>query len=961
MGWLDALAWGVSATGCVLPGAVLVASRPWSTAEKLAAASALSLAMMGAWSAATYLLELPSWANLALPALAWAAAYRRRHALAQLATDARGGLAAFALLAAALLGWVSLVHAYGGGDWWGDWLGHYERARLFADRLSPHTTLFVDDILPSRPPLANLAAASLMGAGGYATYQLSCAWIAAMAFFGVWLVAERAGGGARSPWWAAALLATSPFFVQNATYPWTKAMAATLAVCGLLFLHRALDRRDATRLAVAVGCLGASSVAHYSAVPITLAGALWIGGARLSAGRRIAALGACFAPMAVWLGWAVATFGREPALSSSTSARAWASTSGAELAGRFLANSSATLVPHALREVDRSILAQDSQLGYLRDSVFLTVQTGAPFALGAIGVPVLLSTMLRRRPSRRDVLFYGGVVALTSLVNLGAHPWASPWGVAHIGGLPLVLLGLGWLAGVASRSSAWARWLTLAAVADLTLGVALHMALQSLALDPETRAHGLGALVYDNAAIKLDRGLTFVADHLGPARVWLWPVVIGVTAGVFAKALGARVTRRRVVLGSGLLAGAAGFVFLSLEVPAVAGPEYFRWPYLPVAAGRFWALFGLGVGVPLFFAVWQRARGGASSIGWLCVAAAVAGVLPHLLRGGDLGIMVALLESETVHGYATSAASLCETTSLWAHWPDVLPDQPMHVRTHPPGLVALWCGARAVSDAPAVLMSGGLLAIASLSPWAVHRLARALDLDPDSAFWAALFAATSPTLAAFAPSFDAAYVPLACLFLWALARSGEDRRATLLAAFLAFALSQLAYTLVLLALPGAVLLAGRRAWRAALVVTLGALACHGIFSLLTGFDPVRTFQVAIENQAEHLELLSARRLPRTIGWDLADWALAGAFTLPFAALLAPRRLSALATLPPVAVALSGLSPGETFRLWSIFLPGLWLAAGSGAASLTPRARTLLVGVTLVVCGTIGRQLAFVWL
>jgi len=970
VGGAFALGWILAALGCVLPGVVLVARQPWTAAERLAAGAGLSLVALGVISGATYLAGLPLWTNLALPLVALAAAWPRRRALRRLWVDAREGLLAFALLTAALLALLALIRVYGGGDWWGDWLGHYERARLFADRAPPGTTIFVDDVMPSRPPLANLAVAALLGGGGYPVYQLSCVWIAATAFFGVWLAAERAGAGARSPWWAAALMVASPVYVQGALYPWTKAATAALAVCGALFLERASRDGDRRRLLVACVCLGAAPIAHYSALPFAMIGAAWLlFAARLPLAARASAAASLFAPLAAWLAWASATFGRAAALGSSTTARAMEGASAEWLVTRVGENLLSTLVPHVARDVDRAILEQPSTLGWIRDVVFLCLQTNAVLALGLLGLPVLVASARRRRPSRRSVVFFGGLAALTLAVNVAAHPWPSPYGVAHIGGLPLVLLGLGWLAAVASRSRAWARWLAIGAAVDVTLGIALHVGLAATPIDPGGAR--LGRLVHDNARIAVEQGVKLLGEALGPAHVWLAPVAAGAALAIFARAFGARLDARRGALGAAAVFGVAGLVFLQLEVPAVAGPDYFRWPWTSVAAARFWPLWGLAVGTPLFFAAWQRARRGRLAVGWLCVAAGAASLLPHLLRGGDLRVMVALLESETVHGYATSAAALCDSRTLWSRWPATLPAQPMHVSTHPPGLVALWCGARAATVAPAALMAALLTVAAAASPWAVHGLGRALA--PRSAFLAATFAALSPTIAAFAPSFDAAYVPLACLFLWAVHRSPDARWAIALTGVLAFALSQLAYTLVLLGLPAAVLLgagpttkptwshAWRHAWRPALGAAAVAVGCHVVFSLITDFDPLATLEVALANQAEHLELLADRRLPRTLGWDLADWALAGAFTLPWLALRAPLRLRLLALLPPVVVAVCGVTPGETFRLWSIFLPGLWIAAAAGLRDASPRARAALLALTLVVSATIGRQLAFVWL
>ncbi len=275
-----------------------------------------------------------------------------------------------------------------------------------------------------------------------------------------------------------------------------------------------------------------------------------------------------------------------------------------------------------------------------------------------------------------------------------------------------------------------------------------------------------------------------------------------------------------------------------------------------------------------------------------------------------------------------------------SHFVTQLPTYATHVKGHPPGLVlVLWALDRiglggAIAAAALVLLVAALAAPATLL--ALRELAGTSALRR-----AAPFVALAPGAVWIATSADALFMGLgACgIALLALASGRRDRRGDALAlagGLLLGALLALSYGAVPLgALALAIALARRRVrplLLAALGVAavLGALAAAG-FWWLDGLHATRTLYASgVASRRPYLDFLLI---------DLAALALAAGPALVGGL----RRLRDPGTwvlsggaLAAVALAdLSGLSRGETERIWLPFLP--WLLTATAALTTHRRA------------------------
>jgi hypothetical protein len=530
----------------------LAARMPFDAAEKVLAAVALSLVgvFLGGWS--IYVLRAPLWACWSLPLAGLAGIFSNRQAAAAIwrDRDVRELLAAQALVTAWCAGWLAVIQSYSGGGWTGDWYEHWERARFFLEH-QPRESLFLEHyVLPARPPLANVIEGVFLALTrvDFAHYQLVSTLLASLAFLPSALLARRWGGRR-----AMALLGVgfmlSPLVAQNATFAWTKLPAAFLVLTGVYFFLRAGEAGvSRTAAVICAACLAGGVLAHYSAGPyVAMLAAVWLGwvlkhrrdrrwpAATLLMGATGGAL------LALWIGWSISVYGARATFLANTSAEGWHQ--GNALA-TFALNLRDTIVPHFLRPMDRALLVQPSDWGWLRDWFFQCYQLNLPLAFGVVGWAAILRELARRaaKCSRREQAFWTVFVAGVVLLGIGVHSPRDQWGLVHICLQPLVLLGLAFLA---------ARWLDLGrgwqiallagGAVDLFCGIVLQFALQNFAVGRWLGYGDSAAQIVPNYSAsagmnflaKVVHRIAFFSDTLG----WLVGVVPVLLAAVLALAI----------------------------------------------------------------------------------------------------------------------------------------------------------------------------------------------------------------------------------------------------------------------------------------------------------------------------------------------------------------------------------------------------------------------------------------
>jgi len=189
--------------------------------------------------------------------------------------------------------------------------------------------------------------------------------------------------------------------------------------------------------------------------------------------------------LATWFAWSLRTFGTGGTLLSNTSVTALDSSPAAQL-WRIVLNLRDTLVPHFLRPLDTSLIAQRSPWGWWHDWFFQAYQLNLPLAFGSVAWFVILRECWRAGQTTTPVArrFWAGFVVIVVLLGVATHGARDTWGLAHICLQPLVLLGLAFLAARwTDLERGWRLVLVAGATIDFVLGIALHFAVQNFAVD----------------------------------------------------------------------------------------------------------------------------------------------------------------------------------------------------------------------------------------------------------------------------------------------------------------------------------------------------------------------------------------------------------------------------------------------------------------------------------------------
>ena len=528
-------------------------------AEKLCASVLLSLLGVYLAAFAIYVFRLPLAAFGVLPLLAAAGLLARLRPLSAVLrdSDARGLLIGLLLVTGWCLSWLLLVVSYSGGGWAGDWFEHWERLRFFIERWPYQAKFLGFNALPARPPLANLVTGALLAVPGvsFAGYQLVTTLLNCLVVLPAGLLARRflprTGGGGAAIAVLTVLLMLNPSFVENATFAWTKLIAAFFILAGLYFFLRANDPgAPASAGPLCAAGLAAGLLAHYSAGPyvVLLAGA-WLG---LNHARwrdpawwrqtgRLGLIGGLI--LATWFGWSLAVYGAHTTLFSNSTVAVPEARQGNQLL-KIALNLRDTLVPHFLRTLDPALITQGSPWGYARDWFFQLYQVNLLFLVGSVAWLTLAVRLFRdgraadARPRGFWLWFAGGAI----LLGIAVHGARDHWGLAHICLQAVLVLGLAYLAArwrVLGRG--WQLAVAAGAAVDFCLGMALQFYAQSRTPDLAFILAGAPAGLpsrYNwsadmNLAGKLLHGLAFFGDVVA-VPAWFVPVLL---AGLLGLAL----------------------------------------------------------------------------------------------------------------------------------------------------------------------------------------------------------------------------------------------------------------------------------------------------------------------------------------------------------------------------------------------------------------------------------------
>lgn len=514
--------------------------------EKLLAALVLSVLGVYLFGWVHYLAAWPRPWFWVLPALTLAGLAGHAKTLRIAAADptVRALLLAQLLVSATCLGWLALVKSYSGGDWSGDWMEHWERARFWIEQWSPDHKFLTIYPLTARPPLANVVTGVFLGLFrvDFAHYQLVSTLLASLAFTPAALLAHRFGGRPAIPL-LAVLFLVNPLFVQNATYAWTKLPAACLVLSSLYFFLAARDAAQPAQPAtLGATALAAGLLAHYSAAPylLMLLPAWFVLGwprRHLPAWWRATGLAmlAAFLVLATWFAWSFATFGAGGTLFTNTTVTDQAPAASAQ-AVKIALNLRDTIVPFFLRDSDQPSLAQRSPWGWWRDQFFLAYQLNLFLACGSVAWLALLVSIARaaRTAGPTDRLFWAAFIGGTVFLGIAVIGSRGTWGLAHICLQPLILLGLAFLAAKwPDLGRVWRLALLAGAVVDLFAGIALHFAVQNFALDrwltpgrvPADVFTSYNAVALMNLRAKLQTGFVFFGDLIAAPTVFVFALL----------------------------------------------------------------------------------------------------------------------------------------------------------------------------------------------------------------------------------------------------------------------------------------------------------------------------------------------------------------------------------------------------------------------------------------------------
>jgi hypothetical protein len=421
-----------------------------------------------------------------------------------------------------------------------------------------------------------------------------------------------------------------------------------------------------------------------------------------------------------------------------------------------------------------------------------------------------------------------------------------------------------------------------------------------------------------------------------------------------------------------------------LHVQGVTGPKFWFWPMRRESALRVYLPMLIAI-IPLVVAhaLYARWCGREKFLLPLLMITAYAMMIINILaptRPASFDLLRDCVRSPYAMSYYNDAQALQGTEHWLAMYPQILPQLSMHTQSKPAGPLlyfTAFINVMGYNDRTAIVSGLCIGLIATFSIVATYFAASLLSDSKRTGFFAASLLAICPGFVLSFPLFDPAYIifSAALIAFWAKALSTNRPIYSILFGVTLALMLLVTYTVLI---AGAFLLAYTvcctgLSVRAAIDramkhagIALGTCALLlGIFWLLTGYNMVEAFRSAWVNQQRLVLTEGSRRWPRTIPFDLWDFALGTAWVLiPLAGFGLCRawrepswndrlvRVMTCALALPLLTALTALLPLETARVWNFQLPLLLLPAGYELTHWSPGARWIAIACVWIGLATL---------
>lgn len=439
--------------------------------------------------------------------------------------------------------------------------------------------------------------------------------------------------------------------------------------------------------------------------------------------------------------------------------------------------------------------------------------------------------------------------------------------------------------------------------------------------------------------------------------------------------------------------GLAVSILLWLHVPGVNGPAHWRWWYRdPAVAFLFW--FTLAT-LPILFCVLMpitNSRDTLRAVVVITVAGAMlrAVVVLYLQPALGLGEIDQLVRSDSATSYyydgvrlidhANARRAAGESLRHWLALYDEFHSQTsVHTATKPAGGVIYWMAWwEAVGDEHAPLVGAlTLMALTSLTPLGVWRIAMRLGVSTQSSILAAALMALSPGFLLTTPSFDAAYPLFTCSLILTWLSAVEHKRliAICMSALILFigTLMSLHLLCIGIAVIAAPFVAGRlsakqiaqRSLAFAPIVVALTIGLYATMALTFGYAPIAVIKSCFINQAEWARQSPQWFTPGASLFNLSDgalgigWPVAVAFVAAMFSKRCGHGSRQIAWIAAGTIALAAgahMLPAEVARVWVFITPLVVIPAAVFINQLAdrPRALVLLASAltTVATCGTL---------